>query len=54
VEEEVSAVSIAPIISKGSLPEKEEETFKFYGESDTDNYTVYRHEFAHPWDFAHP
>jgi len=37
VEEEVLAVSIAPISSTGSLPEKEEKTFKFYRESDIDN-----------------
>jgi len=37
VEEEVSAVSIALITSKGSLSEKEEETFKFYRELDIDN-----------------
>jgi len=34
VEEEVSVVSIALITSKESLSEKDEETFKFYGELD--------------------
>jgi len=37
VEEKVLAVSITLITSKGNLPDKEEETFKFYGESDTDD-----------------